>query len=126
MENQNPPFPPPPTGGNPYMNPPTGGGQIEVPNATIILVLGICSIAIACLGPILGTIGFVMSNGAKRLVDANPAMYKDASIKNLNAGRICSIIGLCLGALVWIIWIIYIILFATAVSALDSYHPYHY
>lgn len=82
---------------------------MDVPNATVALVLGICSIVICGLGPILGTIGLVMSNSGKRAYESNPGMYKEASYKNLNAGRICSIIGLCLGSLVWLY---YIFLFA--------------
>lgn len=132
MENQNPPFPPPPPqGGNPYQqNPyqqnPMGGNpmgmQQDVPNATGVLVLGICAIVICGLGPILGTIGLVMSNTAKRLVAANPGLYKESSVKNLNAGRICSIIGLCLGALVWIYYIVVIIFAATVISEATKYH----
>ncbi|MBI3509915.1 MAG: hypothetical protein HY064_04575 [Bacteroidetes bacterium] len=113
MENQNPPFPPNQPQGNPFMNNPMGG-QMDVPNATLVLVMGICSIAICGLGPILGTIGLVMSGTAKRAYEANPGMYKEASYKNLNAGRICSIIGLCLGAIIWIIYIIEIVFLASA------------
>ena len=126
MENQNPPFPPNPPMGNPYQQPMGGGMQQDVPNATLVLVLGICSIVICGLGPILGTIGLVMSGNAKKLYMANPAMYKEASYKNLNAGRICSIIGLCVGALVWIYYIVVIIIVGTAVSAASSYDSYNY
>ncbi|CAN5811774.1 hypothetical protein BH11BAC7_BH11BAC7_30250 [soil metagenome] len=136
MENQNPPFPPPPPQGNPYQqnpyqqNPmggnPMGGNpmgmQQDVPNATAVLVLGICAIVLCGLGPILGTIGLVMSGTAKRLVADNPGAYKEASIKNLNAGRICSIIGLCVGVLVWIYYICVFLFFATAFSGASRYH----
>lgn len=126
MENQNPPFPPTPPQGNPYQqNPyqqnPMGGNpmgmQQDVPNATAVLVLGICAIVICGLGPILGTIGLVMSGTGKRLVDANTGIYKESSIKNLNAGRICSIIGICVGVLVWIY---YIWFFMTVYSTLNN------
>lgn len=119
MENQNPPFNQPP--GNPFINNPMGGGQIDVPNATLVLVMGICSIVICGLGPILGTIGLVMSGSGKKAYEANPGMYKESSFKNLNAGRICSIIGLCLGALVWIYYIVVIIMVGSAVSSASSH-----
>jgi hypothetical protein len=126
MENQNPPpFPPNPPQGNPYQQNPVGMQQ-DVPNATLVLVLGICSIVIGCAGPILGIIGLVMSNSAKKLYEANPGMYKESSYKNLNAGRICSIIGLCLSSLAWIIWIIWFIFVASVMSAASNYEYYNY
>lgn len=126
MENQNPPFPPPP--GNPYQQNPMGnnpmGFQQDVPNATLVLVMGICAIVICGLGPILGTIGLVMSGSGKKAYEANPSMYKESSYKNLNAGRICSIIGLCIGALVWIYYIWLIFFITSAVNS--SYNGFHY
>jgi hypothetical protein len=134
MENQNPPFPPPPPQGNPYQqNPyqqnPMGGNpmgmQQDVPNAVAVLVLGICSIVLCGLGPILGTIGLVMSGTAKRLVADNPGIYKESSVKNLNAGRICSIIGLCIGVLVWIYYICVFLFVASAVNEVSRYNYYN-
>ncbi|CAN5403038.1 hypothetical protein BH09BAC5_BH09BAC5_29770 [soil metagenome] len=131
MENQNPPFPPNPNQGNPYQqNPyqqnPMGGNpmgmQTDVPNGVAVLVLGICSIVICGLGPILGTIGLVMSGTAKKLVAQNPGMYKESSVKNLNAGRICSIIGLCLGVLVWIYYIFVFIFAASMIHEASRWH----
>ncbi len=127
MENQNPPFPPNPPQGNPYQQNPMGnnpmGMQQDVPNATLVLVMGICAIVICGLGPILGTIGLVMSGAGKKAYEANPSMYKEASYKNLNAGRICSIIGLCVGALVWIYYIVVLVFIGTAISNASSmYH----
>jgi hypothetical protein len=133
MENQNPPFPPNPPQGNPYQqNPyqqnPMGGNpmgmQQDVPNATLVLVMGICAIVICGLGPILGTIGLVMSGAGKKAYEANPSMYKESSFKNLNAGRICSIIGLCLGVLVWIYYIVVFIFIGTALTEASHYSHY--
>lgn len=94
-----------------------GGPQQDVPNATAALVLGICAIVICGLGPILGTIGLVLSGSGKKAYEANPSLYKEASFKNLKAGRICSLIGLILGSLFWIVYIIWIVIFVSAVSA---------
>ncbi|MCX6312311.1 MAG: CCC motif membrane protein [Bacteroidetes bacterium] len=134
MENQNPPFPPNPPQGNPYQqnpyqqNQPMGGNpmgmQQDVPNATLVLVMGICAIVICGLGPILGTIGLVMSGAGKRLYQANPSMYKESSFKNLNAGRICSIIGLCLGVLVWIYYIVVLVFLGAAIQGATHYSNY--
>jgi uncharacterized membrane-anchored protein len=134
MENQNPPFPPNPPQGNPYQqnpyqqNQPMGGNpmgmQQDVPNATLVLVMGICAIVICGLGPILGTIGLVMSGAGKRLYQANPSMYKESSFKNLNAGRICSIIGLCLGVLVWIYYIVVLVFVGAAIQGATHYSNY--
>ncbi len=134
MENQNPPFPPNPPQGNPYQqnpyqqNQPMGGNpmgmQQDVPNATLVLVMGICAIVICGLGPILGTIGLVMSGNGKKLYEANPSMYKESSFKNLNAGRICSIIGLCLGVLVWIYYIVVLVFVGTALNEASHYSHY--
>jgi uncharacterized membrane-anchored protein len=95
--------------------------QQDVPNATLVLVMGICSIVICGLQPILGVIGLVMSGTGKKLYEANPSMYKESSYKNLNAGRICSIIGICLGILVWIYWIVVFVVIGTAISEAPRY-----
>lgn len=95
--------------GNPYQQQNPFGGQQPLPNATAILVLGICSLVICSLGPILGTIALVLAKGAKKQLEANPQGYTESSVKNMNAGRICGIIGLCIGILVWVIWAIYLI-----------------
>ena len=94
----------------------TMGMQQDVPNATLVLVLGICALVICGFGPILGTIGLVMSGSGKKAYELNPSMYKESSFKNLNAGRICSIIGLCLGFLIWIYYIVLLVFIGTAMS----------
>jgi hypothetical protein len=98
------------------MNAPQQGTQ-DVPNAVGVLVLGICSIVLCGLGPILGTIALVMSGSGKKAYEANPSAYKLSSYNNLKAGRICGIIGLIVGALVWIY---YIFLFIFAASVIGS------
>jgi len=65
--------------------------------------LGILSIASLCccsfLGLILGIIGLVQGNQALALYQQSPGAYSEASYKNANAGKICSIIGLSIIAL---------------------------
>lgn len=92
---------------NPYYNQNIyggGGGQQPVDNATVILVLGIISIVICGLGPILGTVALVLAKGARKQYEANPAAYQESSYKTVKSGKICAIIGLCVGILCWI-WI---------------------
>ncbi len=76
--------------------------QKPLPNATAVLVLGIVSIVICCcygIGIVPGIIAIVLAGKDKKLYAESPGVYTEASFKNLNAGRICAIIGLILGAL---------------------------
>lgn len=105
-----------------YTNPPYGGqmppqtpfgGQMDLPNATAILVLGICSI-VGCFcygipGIICGIIALIMGGKAMREYEANPNMYTTSSFNNAKAGRICGIIGTILSILYFVFIIIYII-----------------
>lgn len=97
-------------------------GQQMLPNSTAVLVLGIISI-VGCfcygiVGLILGIIALVLSGKAKKLYEANPTMYTEASYKNMKAGRICGIIGLCLSACYVIFFIIYIAIIGSVLSGL--------
>ena len=85
-----------------------------LPNATTVLVLGIISIVGAfCygVGIILGIIGLVLANKDRKLVAANPEVYSQSSVSNLNAGRICSIVGIAVSAIFLIIIVLYLIFF---------------
>lgn len=88
--------------------------QRPLPNATAVLVLGILSI-VTCfcygIGLILGIIAFVLASKDKSLYKISPELFTEASLKNLNAGRICAIIGTILSALYWVLIIIAIIIF---------------
>jgi len=88
-----------------------------LPNATAVLVLGICSIVFACffVGFILGIIGIVLSSKPRKMSKANPELYDGSG--QVNAGFICSIIGTCLGVVYVIYWIVVVaILGGTAFS----------
>ena len=80
--------------------------QPSVPYSTSVLVLGILSI-VGCWcwsfpGIVLGIIGLVQAGKGKAAYTQNPNIYSQGSLKNLNAGRICSIIGLCLSGIAFI------------------------
>jgi len=87
----------------------------NLPNATASLVLGIISLVGALcygiVGVICGIIGLILANKDRKLYQATPELYSQSSYSTLNAGRICSIIGLILGSLVVLIMLFYIIFF---------------
>jgi len=84
----------------------------------VILALGILSIVFATtcgLGLILGIPGWIMGNRDIREMDEG---IKDASGRGtVQAGKICSIIGVCLGALGFLIGMIYLVFFVIFVGA---------
>ena len=95
--------------------------QRPLPNATIVLVLGILSIVACCfygLGIILGIVAIVLAAKDKKLYNAEMEAYTVSSLKNLNAGRVCAIIGLILSALYLILIIAMIAVFG--ISALNN------
>jgi len=88
-----------------------------LPNATAVLVLGICSIVFGCffVGLVLGILGIVLSKKGRELYKQNPSMYEGYG--SLNAGFIMSIIGTCISGLYVIYFIIVVtILGGTAFS----------
>lgn len=97
--------------------------QASLPNATGSLVLGILSIVSCFIGLILGIIGLVLANKDRKVYDANPQMYTLSSLKNTNAGRICSIIGIILNTLIIIIYAVIIIV---AINNNAFEHNNHY
>ena len=91
------------------------GMQQTLPNATAVLILGIFSIVTCCcygiVGLILGIIALVLSKKDRALYAMNMSAYTESSFKNLNAGRVCAIIGLILNILYLLISIAFIIMF---------------
>ncbi len=88
--------------------------QQTLPNATTVLVLGILSIVL-CF--ICGIIALIISNKDKILYHQNPGLYSSSSYDLLKAGRICSIISLCLWGL-FILFFAAISIFAISFSTL--------
>ncbi len=85
-----------------------------LPNATTVLVLGICSIVFSCffIGLILGIIGLVLASKPRKMYRESPDLYEGYS--SLNAGYIMSIIGAALGGLSIIYWIIWVVILGSA------------
>ena len=76
--------------------------QQSLPNATTVLVLGILSI-VFCF--ICGIVALLISNQDKRLYENNPQLYSSSSYDLLKAGRICSIVSLCLWGVLLLFWV---------------------
>jgi hypothetical protein len=89
--------------------------QRSLPNATTVLVLGILSIVL-CF--ICGIVALSMAGGDQRLYAQNPGMYSSSSYDLLKAGRICSIIGLCISGVVILIYV-FILIFAIGASSFN-------
>jgi len=92
-----------------------------LPNATLVLVLGILSIVFGCcpgfIGLILAIIALVLVRRDNDLYNQHPERYEESTVNNLNAGRITAIIGLVLGAIVTL-WVI------TVLSSEDFWQQY--
>jgi hypothetical protein len=90
-----------------------------LPNATAVLVLGICSIVFGCffVGLVLGIIGIVLSTKGRKLYKDDPTLYDGYG--SLNAGFIMSIIGTILGGL----YVLYVIIAgATLFTMFNTMH----
>lgn len=86
-----------------------------LPNANMVLVLGILSLVFGCgVGLILGIIGLISSKEGMRLWRENPKGWDGYG--PLNAGRIMSIIGICISGLVVVYLVIVAIFFGAFIA----------
>ena len=99
-----------------------------LPYSTVVLVLGILSIALCwcygIIGVVLAIIALVLGSKGKKLYKQEPEKYQLSSYKNLNAGYICAIIGLILSGLYLIFIIIYLFIVGSALSTAFSTFPW--
>ncbi len=96
--------------------------KMSLPNATTVLVLGICSLVFGCffIGLPLGIIGITLSSRGMKMYKENPALYDGYG--SLNAGYIMSIIGTALSGIYVIYWILCVMIFGgAAMSMLDLF-----
>lgn len=100
---------------------PFGNSKLPLPNATAVLVLGICSIVFGCffIGLILGIIGLVLSAPGRKLYKENPNLYE--GFGQLNAGYIMSIIGIVLGGLYTLYYIILVLIIGGTAFSFREY-----
>lgn len=81
----------------------------QLPNATLILILGILSIVTCCcygiIGLPLGIIALIMANKATLLYAENPELY--SGFQNVKTGKILAIIGIILNGiyLIYAVWL---------------------
>jgi len=94
------------------------GPKIDLPNASVVLVLGIISIFGCCCLGIVGIacaiIALILAKSATDLYISDPEKYTENSYKNMNTGKICAWIGLVLSTIhiVRLIWLLATIGFA--------------
>lgn len=80
--------------------------QQKLPNATLILVLGIFGYVCCCfagIGIIPSAIAFIMARKSEKIYAENPELYDN--IGQIKTGKIVALIALILSALVAIRWI---------------------
>lgn len=82
----------------------------NLPYSVAALVLGICSIVFSCVfaGIVCGILGLVFSSKAFKAYALDPDLYTGTGMAQ--AGRITSIIGLCIGVLSVIYWVFIVFL----------------
>ena len=105
--------------------------KVPIPQSQGILILGIFSLVttfccggIGFGGVILGIIAVVMSTKATQEYQKNPAPYTESSFKNVNAGRICGIIGICVNGLMIVVGIIYLVAVGAGLTTIFSNLPW--
>ena len=105
--------------------------KIPVPNSTAVLVLGIFSIVtswccgfVAFVGLILGIVALTMSNKAQIMYQEEPGRYLENSYKNLNAGRVCAIIGIVISGLLILGGLIALLFLGASIGTLFSTIPW--
>ena len=104
---------------------------IPLPNANTILMLGIFSIVVgfccgifAIVGLTLGIIALAISPKAIAMYQANPSMYTESSLKNINAGKICAIIGIVISGLLMLIGLIWMLVAGATLGTLLDKIPW--
>ena len=76
------------------------GAKKDLPNATVVLVLGILSLIFCWC---YGIIAVVLAGGQRKLYLQSPDEYTESSFKNVNAGRVCGIISICIAGVVVVV-----------------------
>lgn len=97
--------------------------QQDLPNATLVLVLGILSIVLCgIIGLVLGIISLITANKSIGYYKESPDMYSKASYSNIKAGRTCSIIGICVSSLGFVVLIVYLIFIFFLVGSATAFN----
>ena len=107
------------------LNPIDSGYQVQLPNGTAVLVLGILSIPGCCCygglaGLILGIIALVLASKAQQQYYADPQQYTRASFKNLQTGRTTAIVGIVFAAVALLGAIVRIVMGESGLLSIDE------
>lgn len=104
---------------------------IPLPNSNTILMLGIFSIVIgfccglfAIVGLTLGIVALSLAPKAIEMYQANPSMYTESSLKNINAGKICAIIGIVISGLLMMAGLIWMLVVGATFETLFDKIPW--
>ncbi len=104
--------------------------QIQLPNSSGVLAMGIISLVCFCCLPAgiagitLGILAIVIGNKALKIYASEPEKYTEKSFKNTKAGRVCGIIGLAIGG-IWLIGVlIYLSVIGWALGTLITTMPW--
>lgn len=79
----------------------------NLPNANMVLILGIASILlcwwhfISFVGIVLAIVALIMANKETRLYYQYPGVYSESSLNNVKTGRICALIGLIISLIIF-------------------------
>jgi len=73
--------------------------KVDLPNSSLILVLGIISIVGCCasfgiVGSICGIIALILARSSTSLYYSNPERYTESSFENIKTGKTCAWVGL--------------------------------
>lgn len=105
--------------------------KVPLQNSTAILVLGIFSIVtgwccgfIAIVGLVLGIVALVLASKATTIYQENPERYTESSFKNVNAGKICAIIGIVISGVLILIGLIYLFVVGATLGTLFGILPW--
>jgi hypothetical protein len=100
----------------------------ELPNAQMVLILGIASLILdvicgCCYGGVfgwvVGLIGWIMGNRAIKEYESNPSAFTPQSYNQAKNGKLMSMIGLILGLVSFFGWIMYVF-FVGFINVFDS------
>jgi hypothetical protein len=105
--------------------------RVPIPNSQGILILGIFSLVttfccggIGFVGLVLGIIAVVMSTKAMDTYQQNPKAYSESSLKNVNGGRICGIIGIVVNGAIILFGIIWLIIMGAGLTEFFKSFPW--
>jgi len=105
--------------------------KVPLQNSTAILVLGIFSIVtswccgfIAIVGLVLGIVALTLASKATTIYQENPERYTESSFKNVNAGKICAIIGIVISGILILIGLVYLFVVGATLGTLFGVLPW--